>query len=88
MRKLSESAVLQNDEIIPILLAVKIIDEKKFSYLAHHVVRTNECVSKVSRLLDFRNKIGEPLIDINCKVIALSTGQRFIARPNWFNAPA
>ena len=88
VRKLSESAVLQNDEIIPILLAVKIIDEKKFSYLAHHVVRTNEYVSKVSRLLDFRNKIGEPLIDINCKVIALSTGQRFMARPNWFNAPA
>lgn len=88
VRKLSEAVVLENDEIIPILLAVKIIDEKKFSYLAHHVVRTNEYVSKVSRLLDFRNKIGEPLIDINCKVIALSTGQKFIARPNWFNAPA
>lgn len=88
VRKLTESIILENDEIVPILLAVKMIDEKRFAYLAHKVVRTNENARIVSQQLDFRSKIGEPLIDGSCQVISLSTGQRFAARPNWFNAPA
>lgn len=88
VRKLTESIILENDEIVPILLAVKMIDEKRFAYLAHKVVRTNENARIVSQQLDFRSKIGEPLIDRSCQVISLSTGQRFAARPNWFNAPA
>ena len=87
VRQLAEAVILENDEIVPVLLAVKIIDEKKFSYYAHKVIKANESAEKVSRALDFRNKLNEPLIDANCKVIALSTGQRFIARPNWFNYP-
>ncbi|MFW1765925.1 phage antirepressor N-terminal domain-containing protein [Acinetobacter bereziniae] len=88
VRQLTESIILENDEIVPILLAVKMIDEKKFAYLAHKVVRANEHAKEISRELDFRTKIGEPLIDVDCRVISLSTGQRFAARPNWFNAPA
>lgn len=87
VRQFTEAVILENDEIVPVLLAVKIIDEKKFSYYAHKVIKANESAEKVSRALDFRNKLNEPLIDANCKVIALSTGQRFIARPNWFNYP-
>ena len=88
IRQLAEAIILENDEIVPVLMAVKIIDEKKFAYYAHKVVRANESAKKVSRILDFRNNLNEPLIDVNCKVIALSTGQRFMARPNWFNCPS
>ena len=88
VRKLTESIILENDEIVPILLAVKMIDEKRFAYIAHKVMRTNENARIVSQQLDFRSKIGDPLIDGSCQVISLSTGQRFAARPNWFNAPA
>ncbi|MEL4776335.1 KilA-N domain-containing protein, partial [Acinetobacter baumannii] len=42
----------------------------------------------IARLLDFRNLQNEPLIDADCSVIAMSNGQRFLARPNWFNCPA
>jgi len=88
IRQLTEAVILENDEIVPVLMAVKIIDEKKFAYYAHKVVKANESAQKVSRILDFRNNLNEPLIDVNCKVISLSTGQRFMARPNWFNCPS
>ncbi|WP_252151846.1 hypothetical protein [Acinetobacter sp. ANC 4177] len=85
---LTEAIILENDEIVPILQAVKIIDVKKFAYLTHKVVRANERARDLSWVLNFRNKLDEPLIDENCRVISLSTGQRFAARPNWFNCPA
>ncbi|WP_313043809.1 KilA-N domain-containing protein [Acinetobacter sp.] len=88
VRQLTEAIILENDEIVPILQAVKIIDVKKFAYLSHKVVWANERARDLSRVLNFRNKLDEPLIDENCRVISLSTGQRFIARPNWFNCPA
>ncbi|RZG63972.1 ORF6N domain-containing protein [Acinetobacter bouvetii] len=88
VRGLTEAIILENDEIVPILQAVKIIDVKKFAYLTHKVVRANERARDLSRVLNFRNKLDEPLIDENCRVISLSTGQRFAARPNWFNCPA
>ncbi|WP_180175969.1 ORF6N domain-containing protein [Acinetobacter sp. YH12025] len=88
VRKLTEAIILENDEIVPVLQAVKIIDVKKFAYLAHKVVRANERARDLSWVLNFRNKLDEPLIDENCRVISLSTGQRFAARPNWFNCPA
>jgi len=87
VRSLVEAIILENDEIIPVLLAVKMIDERKFLYYANKVVRANERARDLSWALDFRNKLDEPLIDENCRVIALSTGQRFAARSNWFNAP-
>lgn len=88
VRGLTEAIILENDEIVPILQAVKIIDVKKFAYLTHKVVRANERARDLSWVLNFRNKLDEPLIDENCRVISLSTGQRFAARPNWFNCPA
>lgn len=88
VRQLTEAIILENDEIIPILQAVKIIDVKRFAYLSHKVVRANERARDLSWMLNFRNKLDEPLIDKDCSVISLSTGQRFIARPNWFNCPA
>ena len=87
VRSLVEAIILENDEIIPVLLAVKMIDEPKFLYYANKVVRANERARDLSWALDFRNKLDEPLIDQNCRVISLSTGQRFAARSNWFNAP-
>lgn len=88
IRKLTERIILENDEIVPVLLAVKMIDIKKYAYYSHMVVRANEAARDVSRLLDFRNISNEPLIDANCQMIAMSNGYRFPARPNWFNAPA
>lgn len=88
IRKLTECIILENDEIVPVLLAVKMIDIKKYAYYSHMVVRANEAARDVSRLLDFRNISNEPLIDANCQMIAMSNGYRFPARPNWFNAPA
>ncbi|WP_081408757.1 phage antirepressor N-terminal domain-containing protein [Acinetobacter larvae] len=88
VRKLTEAVILENDEIVPLLSAIKIIDERKYAFYAHRVVCANEAARKVSRALDFRNGLGEPLIDQSCRVIALSTGQRFVARPNWFNCEA
>lgn len=88
VRQLTEAIILENDEIIPILQAVKIIDVKRFAYLSYKVVRANERARDLSWVLNFRNKLDEPLIDRDCSIISLSTGQRFIARPNWFNCPA
>ena len=88
VRKLAEAVVKENDEIVSILLAVKIIDEKKFCHHALRIARINECVRDVSYALDFRNELNEPLIDKNCRVIALSTGEKLLVRPNWFNCPS
>ncbi|RSO39156.1 BRO-N domain-containing protein [Acinetobacter lactucae] len=88
VRKLTEAVIMENDEIVPILLAVKMLDVKKFAYYSHMVVRANEAARDVARLLDFRNVQNEPLIDVNCSMIAMSNGHRFLARPNWFNCPA
>ncbi|MDC5559282.1 KilA-N domain-containing protein [Acinetobacter baumannii] len=88
VRKLTEAVIIENDEIVPVLLAVKMLDVKKFAYYSHLVVKANEAARDVARLLDFRNLQNEPLIDADCSVIAMSNGQRFLARPNWFNCPA
>ncbi|MFK6084126.1 BRO family protein [Acinetobacter baumannii] len=88
VRKLTEAVIIENDEIVPVLLAVKMLDVKKFAYYSHLVVKANEAARDIARLLDFRNLQNEPLIDANCSVIAMSNGQRFLARPNWFNCPA
>ncbi|EOQ68834.1 Bro-N domain-containing protein [Acinetobacter pittii] len=88
VRKLTEAVIIENDEIIPVLLAVKMLDMKKFAYYSHLVVKANEAARDISRLLDFRNVQNEPLIDANCSMIAMSNGHRFLARPNWFNCPA
>lgn len=88
VRKLTEAVIIENDEIVPVLLAVKMLDMKKFAYYSHLVVKANEAARDIARLLDFRNLQNEPLIDANCSVIAMSNGQRFLARPNWFNCPA
>ncbi|KQQ77223.1 Bro-N domain-containing protein [Acinetobacter sp. Leaf130] len=88
VRKLTEAVIIENDEIFPVLLAVKMLDMKKFAYYSHLVVKANEAARDISRLLDFRNLQNEPLIDADCSVIAMSNGQRFLARPNWFNCPA
>ncbi|MFI8146499.1 KilA-N domain-containing protein [Acinetobacter sp. ABJ_C5_2] len=88
VRKLTEAVIIENDEIVPVLLAVKMLDVKKFAYYSHLVVKANEAARDIARLLDFRNPQNEPLIDANCSVIAMSNGQRFLARPNWFNCPA
>lgn len=88
VRKLTEAVIIENDEIVPVLLAVKMLDVKKFAYYSHLVVKANEAARDIARLLDFRNLQNEPLIDADCSVIAMSNGQRFLARPNWFNCPA
>ncbi|QCO82242.1 BRO-N domain-containing protein [Acinetobacter baumannii] len=88
VRKLTEAVIIENDEIVPVLLAVKMLDMKKFAYYSHLVVKANEAARDIARLLDFRNLQNEPLIDADCSVIAMSNGQRFLARPNWFNCPA
>ncbi|WP_262094532.1 BRO family protein [Acinetobacter baumannii] len=88
VRKLTEAVIIENDEIVPVLLAVKMLDVKKFAYYSHLVVKANEAARDIARLLDFRNLQNEPLIDANCSVIAMSNGQRFLARRNWFNCPA
>ncbi|MDC5342990.1 KilA-N domain-containing protein [Acinetobacter baumannii] len=88
VRKLTEAVIIENDEIVPVLLAVKMLDVKKFAYYSHLVVKANEAARDVARLLDFRNLQNEPLIDADCSVIAMSNGHRFLARPNWFNYPA
>ncbi|MDC4851476.1 KilA-N domain-containing protein [Acinetobacter baumannii] len=88
VRKLTEAVIIENDEIVPVLLAVKMLDVKKFAYYSHLVVKANEAARDIARLLDFRNLQNEPLIDTDCSVIAMSNGQRFLARPNWFNCPA
>ncbi|MFG3950452.1 KilA-N domain-containing protein, partial [Acinetobacter baumannii] len=85
VRKLTEAVIIENDEIVPVLLAVKMLDVKKFAYYSHLVVKANEAARDIARLLDFRNLQNEPLIDADCSVIAMSNGQRFLARPNWFN---
>ncbi|HEO1779076.1 TPA: phage antirepressor N-terminal domain-containing protein [Acinetobacter baumannii] len=87
VRKLTEAVIIENDEIVPVLLAVKMLDVKKFAYYSHLVVKANEAARDIARLLDFRNLQNEPLIDADCSVIAMSNGQRFLARPNWFNCP-
>ncbi|WP_228144008.1 ORF6N domain-containing protein, partial [Acinetobacter baumannii] len=87
VRKLTEAVIIENDEIVPVLLAVKMLDMKKFAYYSHLVVKANEAARDIARLLDFRNLQNEPLIDADCSVIAMSNGQRFLARPNWFNCP-
>ncbi|EPG6888981.1 BRO-N domain-containing protein, partial [Acinetobacter baumannii] len=83
VRKLTEAVIIENDEIVPVLLAVKMLDMKKFAYYSHLVVKANEAARDIARLLDFRNLQNEPLIDADCSVIAMSNGQRFLARPNW-----
>ncbi|MCF4766700.1 KilA-N domain-containing protein [Acinetobacter baumannii] len=88
VRKLTEAVIIENDEIVPVLLAVKMLDVKKFAYYSHLVVKANEAARDIARLLDFRNLQNEPLIDADCSVIAMSNGQRFLARPNWLNCPA
>ncbi|EMI0160416.1 BRO-N domain-containing protein [Acinetobacter baumannii] len=88
VRKLTEAVIIENDEIVPVLLAVKMLDMKKFAYYSHLVVKANEAARDIARLLDFRNLQNEPLIDADCSVIAMSNGQRFLARPNWLNCPA
>ncbi len=88
VRKLTEAVIVENDEIVPVLLAVKMLDVKKFAYYSHLVVKANEAARDIARLLDFRNLQNEPLIDADCSVIAMSNGQRFLVRPNWFNCPA
>ncbi|EOW2813741.1 KilA-N domain-containing protein [Acinetobacter baumannii] len=88
VRKLTEAVIIENDEIVPVLLAVKMLDMKKFAYYSHLVLKANEAARDIARLLDFRNLQNEPLIDADCSVIAMSNGQRFLARPNWFNCPA
>ncbi|QDJ93789.1 phage antirepressor N-terminal domain-containing protein [Acinetobacter haemolyticus] len=86
IRKLTECVIFQNDEIVPVLLAVKMLDIKKFSYYAHMVTKANDAAREVSRLLDFRNINGEPLVDNNCSMIAMSNGLRFPVRSGWFNS--
>ncbi|MEL4776346.1 KilA-N domain-containing protein, partial [Acinetobacter baumannii] len=81
VRKLTEAVIIENDEIVPVLLAVKMLDVKKFAYYSHLVVKANEAARDIARLLDFRNLQNEPLIDADCSVIAMSNGQRFLARP-------
>lgn len=80
VRKLTEAVIIENDEIVPVLLAVKMLDVKKFAYYSHLVVKANEAARDIARLLDFRNLQNEPLIDADCSVIAMSNGQRFLAR--------
>ncbi|EPY9055203.1 TPA: ORF6N domain-containing protein, partial [Acinetobacter baumannii] len=80
VRKLTEAVIIENDEIVPVLLAVKMLDMKKFAYYSHLVVKANEAARDIARLLDFRNLQNEPLIDADCSVIAMSNGQRFLAR--------
>lgn len=78
VRKLTEAVIIENDEIVPVLLAVKMLDVKKFAYYSHLVVKANEAARDIARLLDFRNLQNEPLIDADCSVIAMSNGQRFL----------
>ncbi|KRI08559.1 DNA-binding protein, partial [Acinetobacter baumannii] len=42
VRKLTEAVIIENDEIVPVLLAVKMLDVKKFAYYSHLVVKANE----------------------------------------------
>lgn len=89
VRHLCERVILENEEVVAVLEKFRgILDSRKFLFYANYIVRSNEAVRNLSRLLDFKNKHDQPLIDVNCKTIALSTGQRFITNPNWFNAPA
>lgn len=89
VRHLCERVILENEEVVAVLEKFRgILDSRKFLFYANYIVRSNEAVRNLSRLLDFKNKHDQPLIDVNCKTIALSTGQRFTTNPNWFNAPA
>lgn len=72
VRKLTEAVIIENDEIVPVLLAVKMLDMKKFAYYSHLVVKANEAARDIARLLDFRNLQNEPLIDADCSVIAFT----------------
>jgi len=89
VRHLCERIVLENDEVVALLEKFRgILDNRKFLFYANYIVRSNEAARNLSWSLGFKNGAGEPLIDPNCRTIALSTGQRFAARPNWFNCPA
>ncbi|MBF7694151.1 BRO-N domain-containing protein [Acinetobacter pollinis] len=88
IRRFTESVIVGNDGILPILMAVRLIDENKFFYYSNMVIRANEYAREVSRALDFRNKLNEPLLDEGCRIVSLSVGTRFKVKPNWFNCPA
>lgn len=88
IRRFTESVIVGNDGILPILMAVRLIDENKFFYYSNMVIRANEYAREVSRALDFRKKLNEPLLDEGCRIVSLSVGTRFKVKPNWFNCPA
>lgn len=88
IHKLTEAVILENEEIIGLLKAVRLIDEKKFLFYSNRVVKTNELTRKVIHHFNFINKFDEPLLDRNCRFVSLSGGQRFAVNPNWFNCEA
>lgn len=49
VHQLTGLIILENDEIVPILLTLKIIVEIISAYLAYKVARTNERAREVSR---------------------------------------
>ncbi|MDR8378123.1 KilA-N domain-containing protein, partial [Acinetobacter baumannii] len=48
VRKLTEAVIIENDEIVPVLLAVKMLDVKKFAYYSHLVVKANEAARDIA----------------------------------------
>ncbi|MHA3083730.1 phage antirepressor N-terminal domain-containing protein [Acinetobacter sp. ANC 5383] len=88
IHNLTEAVILENEEIIGLLKAVRLIDENKFLFYANRVVKTNELTRKVIHHFNFVNKFDEPLLDHNARFVSLSGGQRFAVSPNWFNCEA
>ena len=83
-----EQVIVTNHEMKKLCDAVSIIDNRVFMTYAQHLLSSNELARKIAWQFDFKNKSGEPTIDMYCRNVALSNGRHFEVKPNWFNCQA
>ncbi len=83
-----EQVIVTNHEMKKLCDALRVVDSRAFMVYAHHLVGSNELAREIAWKYDFKNKSGEPTIDMYCRTITLSNGLQFEVKPNWFNCPA
>ncbi len=83
-----ERVILCNDEMKILCESLRMVDTQAFLKYANPLVRCNEMARTIAWSYGFKNRAGEPLLDRNCRQVALSNGQLLGVKPNWFNCEA
>lgn len=82
-----EQVIICNSEMRTLCESLRGIDTKIFLSYAGYLVKCNVMARDIAFNYGFKNRLGAPLLDQDCRYVTLSGGQRFTVKPNWFNCP-